>query len=96
MDDALRHLAGAADRAGWDAHTHGRPDLRDTHWTYRDATLTILNHARKESRHMTNDDFIPIEVDDDDLIPETGEATGDELGTYDDNDDEGAPTDDAD
>lgn len=51
MDDALRHLAGAADRAGWDAHTHGRPDLRDTHWTYRDAILRALRDETPMNAH---------------------------------------------
>lgn len=48
---ALHALAGAADRAGWDAHANGRPDLRDAHWRYRDAILRALRDGTPMNAH---------------------------------------------
>lgn len=45
---------------------------------------------------MTDPVFVPVEVQDDVLTAETGTATPDQLGHYDDNADEGVTADDAD
>lgn len=81
------HLAEVADAAGWDAHKRGRPDLRDTHWYYRD-----LIRSMPEGGPMTDPTTDALdgwfEADDDTLLAETGDAAPEEIeGDFTDNTD---------
>ena len=90
MTRNLFEVAAVADRDGWTAHVHGRPELRDLHWRYRDL---ILYNAR--GGHDMTDSIEHPDVDLDVLYAETGDPEPGEVGIGTDNgdDDEEGDTD---